>query len=105
MPPALKRIRILSVAIVAAGLLATTAWTAASAQSNLSFVCEDGDRFVVEFLKDHVRLRDGSGIFALAEVVPGKVYSDGRIVLHAGMTRATLERIDSGVSRECTIES
>ncbi|AUN95087.1 hypothetical protein [Pseudazoarcus pumilus] len=105
MPLALKRIPSLSVVVAVTALLATTAWTAASAQSNLNFVCEDGDRFVVEFLEDHVRLRDGSGIFALAAVVPGKIYSDGRIVLHAGRTRATLERIDSGVSRECTIES
>lgn len=90
----------LSVATLAAALLATTAYTSGSPEST-NFVCEDGDRFVVEFLTGHVRLRHGTGIFALAEVKPGRVYSDGRILLHAGTTQAMLEQPDIGLRQHC----
>lgn len=86
-------------------LAATTAMSRATPESVASFVCDDGDRFIVEYLDDHVRLRHGSGVFALAEIKSGRVYSDERLVLHTGESRATLELPSAGVIQNCAIMS
>ena len=88
-----------------AALAATTAMSRAAPESVSSFVCDDGDRFIVEHLDDHVRLRHGSGVFALTEIKPGRVYSDERLVLHTGKSRATLELPAAGVVQNCAILS
>ncbi|MDX5363387.1 MAG: hypothetical protein LPJ91_04445 [Pseudazoarcus pumilus] len=84
------RLSILAAALAVGALLTGTAWTSSKAETR-GFVCNSGDRFVVEFLTDHVRLRHGSGIFALAEVKPGRIWSDGQRVLQAGRSAAVLE--------------
>jgi hypothetical protein len=99
------RIRLISGIIAATALIATTAWTSGSPQSAAGFICDNGDRFVVEFLADHVRLRDGTGVFALATVTPGKIYSDGLVVLHTGTGKATLERPGTALLQHCILAS
>src|SRR5690554_2270727 len=92
MQPNGTRLRLsLVAAILATSVqIAGTAWTRGNHEAR-GFVCENGDRFVVEYLPDHVRLRHGSGIFSLAEVKPGRVWSDGQRVLQAGRSAAVLE--------------
>lgn len=92
MNPSRSRLRLPVIAIVlaASALLAGTAWTSGKPETQ-GFVCDSGDRFVVEFLGDHVRLRHGSGVFSLAEVKPGRVWSDGQRILQAGQSAAVLE--------------
>lgn len=96
------RIGLVIATLATSALVATTAWTGGGPQSSTGFVCDNGDRFVVEFLTDHVRLRHGSGVFALATVKPGYLYSDGRILLHTGLATATLEHLGSETRQHCT---
>lgn len=84
------RFTLIAALLTASILIAGTAWTR-SANEARGFVCDNGDRFVVEYLPDHVRLRHGSGVFSLAEVKPGRVWSDGQRVLQAGRSAAVLE--------------
>lgn len=74
------RLALLGLTIALAGLLTGTAYTQEDG-SQVSFVCEGGDRFTVEFHGEHVRLRNGAGVFSLGlEPGKGKRYSDGENV-------------------------
>lgn len=84
------RLSLIAALLSVSVLLAGTAWTRGASEAR-SYVCDSGDRFVIEYLPDHVRLRHGSGIFSLAEVKPGRVWSDGQRVLQAGRSAAVLE--------------
>ncbi len=74
-------------------MLATTAYTRETSQT-IGYACPDGERFTVEFHQDHVRLRTGAGIFALAAdpSAAGEKYSDGYTVFTADGSQAQLER-------------
>ena len=100
----LPRMRLAGVllTLVVGALVAGSAWTSASPDSR-GFVCDNGDRFIVEFLADHVRVRHGSGVFALAEVKPGHIWSDGRMLLQAGRSTATLELPGTGQRQQCVV--
>lgn len=74
-------------------MLATTAYTRETSPT-IGYSCPDGERFTVEFHQDHVRLRTGAGIFALAAdpSAAGEKYSDGYTVFSAKGSQAQLER-------------
>jgi len=75
------RLIFLGLTVVLAGLLTGTAYTQEDG-APVSFVCESGDRFTVEFHDEHVRLRNGAGVFSLG-LEPGSDgnrYSDGENV-------------------------
>jgi len=74
-------------------MLATTAYTRETSRT-VGYSCPDGERFTVEFLQDHIRLRTGAGIFALAvdPSASGEKYSDGYTVFSAKGSQAQLER-------------
>lgn len=78
--------------ITLGGALAGTAYTRDNARV-VDYACPSGERFRVEYLGDHVRLRTGSGIFALRhEQVSDNRYSDGQTILSSGPGVVTLER-------------
>lgn len=87
--------------VLVGALIAGTAWTS-SAPETRSYLCNDGDHFIVEMLGDHVRLRNGSGVFALSAVKPGLTWSDGRMILRAGTSSATLEQPELGLHQQCS---
>ncbi len=62
-------------------------------RSSTAFVCPDGDRFTVDFHPGHVRLRHGSGVFALSRETADKTerYSDGRHTLWLDKDGARIE--------------
>lgn len=86
------RIALLSALGAAAMLLANTAYTREA--SRVVYACPGGERFTVDYLNDHVRLRTGSGIFALANqpTGSGEKYSDGETIFWANGSDAVLER-------------
>lgn len=87
------------------GLLASTAYTR-DASRVVGYVCPGGERFTVEYLRDHIRLRTGAGIFALA-VQPagtGEKYSDGHTVFRLQGSEAQLERPGLATSAACTAQ-
>src|SRR5690554_6894408 len=88
--PSRLRVCVVVLVLAAGALIAGTAWTSGKSETR-GFVCDSGDRFVVEFLTDHVRLRHGSGVFSLVEVKPGRIWSDGQRILQAGKSTAVLE--------------
>lgn len=86
------RLVLLGMTLGLAGLLTGTAYTQEDG-SLLSFVCDSGDRFTVEFHGEHVRLRNGAGVFSLG-LEPGedgKRYSDGDNVFWTDGTAAGFE--------------
>lgn len=78
--------------IALAGLLTGTAYTQQDG-TQVSFVCDGGDRFSVEFHAEHVRLRNGAGVFSLAREPDsdGQRYSDGENVFWTDGTAAGFE--------------
>jgi len=86
----------------ATGMLASTAYTR-DASRVVGYACPGGERFTVEYLRDHIRLRTGAGIFALA-VQPagsGEKYSDGHTVFRLQGSEARLERPGLATSADC----
>lgn len=78
--------------ITLGGALAGTAYTRDTVRV-VDYACPSGERFRVEYLGDHIRLRTGSGIFALRhEQNNDNRYSDGQTVLSSSPGVATLER-------------
>lgn len=77
----------------AAGFMATGSYSSEPGETT-RYLCRDGERFAVEYLGNHVRLRTGSGIFALAAESAGDAqrYSDGHTVFHFNGNEASLER-------------
>ena len=99
----LVRIAVLAALIAAAGMVASTAYTR-EATRVVSYTCPAGERFSVEFLSGHVRLRTGAGIFALAKqpAASGAKYSDGRTVFWTKGSEALLERPGLAANTHCT---
>ncbi len=96
------RLLVTAIALIAGALAAGTAWTSGDSDSRRGFLCDNGDRFVVQFLADHVRLRHGSGIFVLTEVESGRVWSDGQRVLQTDRSAAALELPGNEQAQACT---
>jgi membrane-bound inhibitor of C-type lysozyme len=88
--------------VAAAGMLASTAYTRETPRT-IGYVCPDGERFTVEFLQDHIRLRTGVGIFALRSEAAGsgEKYSDGRTVFWSKGSSARLERPGLDAHTDC----
>ncbi len=82
--------------------LATRAWTR-DAPDTQYYVCANGERFTVEPHRHHVRLRTGSGVFALtaAPATTGEKYSDGQNVFWNRNGKATLERSGMPSALDC----
>lgn len=96
------RLALVAVTVALAGLLTGTAYTQESA-SQVAFVCEGGDRFTVEFHSEHVRLRNGAGVFSLGRE-PGDTrsrYSDGDNVFWTDGTRAGFENVRLQRQHDC----
>lgn len=106
LPRMYRKLALFLALIGAAGLIATTAYTRDTPRS-ASFACDGGDRFTVEFQQGHVRLRNGTGIFALAREAssePGKRFSDGRTTLWMDGDRATLDHTGFAEPRDCQLD-
>jgi len=87
-----RHIAALSILLAAAGSLASTAYTRDTSRV-VSYTCPSGERFTVEYLRGHVRLRTGAGIFALANepAASGEKYSDGQTIFRTKGGYAQLE--------------
>lgn len=87
------RLGSLATLVALAGGLASSAYTRDAARL-VSYACPGGEQFTVEYLQDHVRLRTGSGTFALSRepAGPGARFSDGHTVLRTQAREAMLER-------------
>lgn len=100
----------LAIATVAA--LATTAYTRDASQT-VGFRCEGGERFVVEFRPEYVRLRDGTGSFSLARAArhapsattTAATYTDGELVLRIDGKRASLQRAGTVSAARCLADA
>lgn len=97
-----RRLVTLTTLLVAAGTLAGTAWTRDTTRS-VDYTCPGGERFTVEYLGDHVRLRTGAGVFALTghATEAGERYSDGQTVFSVSGGQAQLERAGLPRSAGC----
>jgi len=91
--PLAARIGAVAVLIAAASVVASSAYTRDSVRA-VRYVCGNGERFSVEFLSGHVRLRTGAGIFALTSETAGNAtrYTDGRTAFWTQGEQAMLER-------------
>jgi membrane-bound inhibitor of C-type lysozyme len=101
LPPG-GRIAALAVLLAAAGFVASSAFTRDSARA-VRYVCGNGERFSVEHLSGHVRLRTGAGIFALAGEPAGNAtrYTDGHTAFWMRDEEAVLERPGLAVPAGC----
>lgn len=88
-----RQLAALSTLLVAAGMLAGTAWTRDPSRV-VNYTCPGGEQFTVEYLRGHIRLRTGAGVFALASqsAEGGERYSDGQTVFSLTGAQAQLER-------------
>ena len=93
--PVRLRLAALSLLLVAAGAVANGAYQRDGRA--VAFVCDGGARFSVEFHREHVRLRSGTGVFALTRDTGGEAeerrYTDGQTVFWTNGQRAGLESI------------
>jgi membrane-bound inhibitor of C-type lysozyme len=87
------RIAAVAVLIAAASVVASSAYTRDSVRA-VRYVCGNGERFSVEFLSGHIRLRTGAGIFALTgePAEDATRYTDGRTAFWLQGEQAMLER-------------
>ena len=92
----------ITLAMLLTASLATTAYTRDTAQS-VHYLCEDGDRFSVEYRDGQVRVRHGIGVFSLAAQADGAAgrFSDGNLVLLSNDGVATLKHAGPTSSENC----
>ena len=85
-----RQIAVLSALLAAAGMLANTAYTR-DASRIVNYACPGGEQFTVEYLRGHIRLRTGAGVFALVNepAASGEKYSDGQTIFS---TKGELDR-------------
>lgn len=98
---------LLTIACVFSLGLATTTHGASELKS-ARYVCEDGERFSVEYKRTHARLRNGSGVFALSMdggSGSARRYSDGDLTLVPRDGGATLQRSGQTTTHDCLSES
>ncbi|NMG54045.1 MliC family protein [Aromatoleum aromaticum] len=100
------RVALLVALTGATGMLASTAYTR-DASRIVGYACPSGERFTVEYLRDHIRLRTGAGVFALAvqPAASGEKYSDGHMVFHLEGAEAQLERPGWTTSVDCRAQN
>lgn len=98
----LPRIAMAALAVLLTATLASTAYTRDSTQS-VSYLCEDGDRFSVEYRDGQVRVRHGIGVFALTAQADDDYgrFSDGNLVLVSSDGIATLKHAGPTASKNC----
>lgn len=106
--PLAARLVLVGLLLAVAALLTTSAYTRDNAQW-VGYTCSDGDRFALEYQTDHVRLRHGSGIFALTaeknhDDTVLETYTDGRLLLLEHDGHVILERPAVGMRHECIAE-
>lgn len=100
------QIAILGTLTLLAGGLAGTAYTRDTSRV-VDYACPGGEQFSVEYLENHVRLRTGSGIFALSRDQAGSSmrFSDGQTVFRAEAREAMLERPGLPLASGCRPKS
>lgn len=98
-----RHIAVLATLLTTAAMLASTAYTR-DASRIVSYACPSGEQFTVEYLRGHVRLRTGAGVFALANepVAAGEKYSDGQTVFWSNGDHAQLERQGQASHTDCS---
>lgn len=98
----LPRNTVITLAVLLTASLATTAYTRDTVQS-VSYLCEHGDRFSVEYRDGQARVRHGIGVFSLATQTEGDVsrFSDGNLVLVSDRGVATLKHAGPSSSENC----
>lgn len=98
----LPRVAMVALAMLVTATLATTAYTRDTVQS-VNYLCEDGDRFSVEYLDGQVRVRHGIGVFSLSAQSNGATgrFSDGNLVLVSNGGVATLKHAGPTSSENC----
>ena len=71
------------------------------------YVCPDGERFSVDYTRNHARLRNGHGVFSLAAdgSAGNRRYSDGNLILSPHDGGATLQRAGHDTADDCLSES
>lgn len=100
--PSGARIAALVVLLAAASFVASRAYTGDSARA-VRYECGDGERFSVDYLAGHVRLRTGAGVFALAGEQEGDAarYTDGHTAFWIEGEKAMLERPGLAMPADC----
>ena len=104
--PGLFRVMICVLVIVGAALLTSTAYTRDGITGWVHFICDDGDRFAVDFQRSHVRLRHGTGVFALSaqnEHDEDAIYSGGELTFIDTGDSVTLERRALERRQKCVV--
>jgi|GEM_PF-2481184 len=104
--PGLFRVMICVLVILGAALLTSTAYTRDGITGWVHFICDDGDRFAVDFHRSYVRLRHGTGIFALSaqnEHDEDAIYSGGELTFIDSGDSVTLERRALDSRQECMV--
>lgn len=98
-----RHIAVLTALLTTAGMLASTAYTR-DASRIVSYACPSGEQFTVEYLRGHIRLRTGAGVFALANepTTAGERYSDGQTVFWSKGGYAQLERQGQARHTDCS---
>lgn len=96
------RIAVFITLLAAAGMLAGNAYTREEVEV-ITYACQDGDRFSVEFQQTHVRLRTGAGIFALPRQSSDSPnsYSDGRTTFSTRGDTSVLIRPGMDTEQDC----
>lgn len=99
------RLMTAGLAMLGAILATGTAYTRDGA-AEVAFVCESGARFSVQFHSDHVRLRNGAGVFSLGleSARSGSRYTDGHNVFWTDGETARLESPGIEQGRRCVPE-
>ncbi len=105
-----RNLRLLAtLALLAPAAALTGSVLARETARSTEYLCPSGERFVVERYDTHVRLRTGSGVFALTTLAGehgergerGERHSDGVITLWHADGQARLERPDLTSSGAC----
>ncbi|NLF54635.1 MAG: lysozyme inhibitor [Thauera phenolivorans] len=89
-----KHIRLPALILLLAATTVANVTRAGDAGETTDYACAHGERFTVETRTGHLRLRDGSGVFALssAPAERGERYTDGNTVFWDLGEEAILER-------------
>lgn len=99
----LPRIGLIAGVFLTATGIATSAYTVEPMMRTTSFICNNGEKISVEFKQDHVRLRNGSGVFALSHTNADgdSAYSDGSLIFINEGDHAQIGRIGAHTRSEC----
>lgn len=129
-----RNLAVLATLVGGAVLLAGTAHTDDKVSDGpLNFTCDDGERFSLDFLPGHLRMRNGMGVFSLtesdtakasantlashaatattlpltaasSEQATGRHYSDGWTLLWTDGSQVRIQRPDADSPLHCRIQ-